>query len=130
MNDPVRQAIDEIRSSFTTHEVVELEDGQGGAFVIVEGIAIGKHFTPSKSWIGQAIAYTYPDSDVYPHWIDPTVCLTNTDQLPQGLVAGQTMPGFQRPAVQASRRSNRWNPAADTAARKLLKVIKWLNSIQ
>ena len=129
MNDPVRQAIDEIGSSFTTHKVVELEDGQGGAFVIVEGIAIGEQFSPSTTWIGQAIAYTYPDSDVYPHWLDPGVRLASGDQLPAGLSANQTMPGFQRPAVQVSRRSNRWDPNTDTAALKLLKVIKWLHAL-
>jgi hypothetical protein len=31
-------------------------------------------------------------------------------------------------AVQISRRSNKLNPATDTAALKLLKVLKWLRS--
>ncbi|KMO66936.1 hypothetical protein MCHLDSM_07280 [Mycolicibacterium chlorophenolicum] len=29
--------------------------------------------------------------------------------------------------MQLSRRSNRLNPAVDTAATKVLKVLKWLN---
>lgn len=33
-----------------------------------------------------------------------------------------------RPAVQISRRSNRLNPATDTAVIKLHKVLAWLRS--
>jgi hypothetical protein len=35
------------------------------------------------------------------------------------------MPGFDRPAAQVSRRSNRWNPALDTATLKLMRVLRW-----
>ena len=33
-----------------------------------------------------------------------------------------------RLALQVSRRSNRWSPALDTAAAKLLKVLEWVRS--
>ena len=39
------------------------------------------------------------------------------------------MPGFELPAIQISRRSNRWNPDRDTAALKLARVLDWIRSL-
>jgi hypothetical protein len=33
----------------------------------------------------------------------------------------------ERQVTQISRRSNRWDPAVDTAAAKLAKVLQWLS---
>lgn len=120
---PVVKAIDELRSTFD-HSMVEAEpDGSGGAFVRVMNIPLGPPYQQSSIWIGFRITFQYPYADVYPHFTDPN--LTRADGADLGSGFGSAH--FQNePAIQISRRSNNLNPATDTAALKLLKVIQWL----
>ena len=125
MTTEVQTAIDEIRQTFEGHEVRVEADGQGGAHVTVHALAIGNQYTPSTSWFGFTIPFQYPRADVYPHFIDPTICRTNGQALGQGF-SGPTTWRNAISAIQLSRRSNQWDPANDTAAGKLLKVLEWV----
>lgn len=102
-----------------------LEDGHGGAFVVVDDLELGRAFTPSRSWIGFQIPALYPRADVYPHYVCPELGRADGGPLTTPLNPGQAMPGFNRPAVMVSRRSNRWDPARDTAALKLQRICLW-----
>ena len=129
MTAEVEAAIEEIRLAFDGHAVDVLAEAQGGAHVIVEDLELGPAFTPSTSWVGFTIDYLYPRSDVYPHFVRPDLARADGSPLPSPpLNAGQRMPGFERPAIMISRRSNRRDPARDTAALKLLRVVQWFRA--
>jgi hypothetical protein len=128
MKDAVQQAIEQLRQAHPGHRVELLEEPQGGAFVIVDDLPIGERFKQKRSWIGFALGFQYPLSDVYPHFLRPDLERADGRPLASPLNPSQTMPGFERPAVMLSRRSNRWNPARDTAVLKLARVVEWLRN--
>ena len=125
MTPAVEKAIGEIQSSFPECRVEAEPDGSGGAFVTVHGVSIGSPYSQSETWIAFQITFQYPYADVYPHFVRPD--LTRLDATPLG--EGMGVAQFRNlPAVQISRRSNRLNPATDTASLKLLKVLQWLRN--
>ncbi len=137
MKSEVQQAIEELQRALPHNAVRVKEDPDGGAFVIVDGLCIGATFEPSSSWVGFHVTFPYPDADVYPHFIDSAVRYTGggaapnkhpDGDLPTSLTRGATMPGFEFPAIQVSRRSNRRDADTDTALHKLLRVLEFLRS--
>jgi hypothetical protein len=135
MKPAVEHALEELRQGLPDRDLRVKEDPDGGALVMVEGMEIGQVFSPSISWIGFHITWPYPDADVYPHFIDPKVQYVGTgavpNQYPEGnlptaMTRGATMPGFEVPAIQVSRRSNRRNAETDSALEKLLRVVEFL----
>ncbi len=106
MKESVAVAIKEIEDAGVGTGVRTKEDADGGACVIVDGIAIGDAFSPSTSWIGFHIVWTCPDADVYPHFIDPGLTYIGSaptpnqhpeGNLPAAISRGATMPGFENP---------------------------------
>jgi len=126
MNDQVVRAIEEIRETFPAKECVVEEDGDGGAFVIVGDVDLGPLYTPAASWVGFRITFQYPHADVYPHFVRCDLRRSDGKPLGEAIQGGQTFQG--RPALMLSRRSTRLNPNTDTAALKLLKVVRWLST--
>jgi len=130
LKEPVAEALKEIRTSFAAHRVDLEPDGQGGAFVRVYDLSLGKAFNPASSWVGFQITFQYPFADVYPHYVRsdlsridgqalaPPLHINNSFALPSGAIA----------AVMVSRRSNHRDPLTDTAVVKLAKVLDWLRS--
>ena len=119
----VTQAIEEIRSTFEECEVEVEADGSGGAVVVVRGVQLGYLYEPANTWFGFRITYQYPYADVYPHFANAELARSDG----RGLGGGFATASFRgQPAIQISRRSNGLNPDRDTAALKLLKVIKWM----
>ncbi|MCY4496533.1 MAG: hypothetical protein OXC14_04540 [Rhodospirillaceae bacterium] len=119
----VAKAIEEIRHTFEECDVEVFPDGSGGAVVVVRGIPLGPPYVQGKVWIGFHITYQYPYADVYPHFTNADLARSGGG----GLGAGFGGASFRdSPAIQISRRSNRLNPKTDTAALKLLKVVKWM----
>lgn len=137
MKPDVEKAAAQLRKGMPGHDVRVKEDGDGGAFVIVDDIDIGKSYAPTVTWIGFHITWPYPDGDVYPHFIAPEVRYIGAGEAPNGfpegnlptsMSRGASMPGFAIAAIQVSRRSNRRDAATDTALLKLLRVIDFLRS--
>jgi hypothetical protein len=126
MTPEVEEAVREIGAAFPDRRLEQIGDGQGGAIVIVHDVRIdGTRYSQSATWVGFHITHTYPYADVYPHFVRHD--LSRRDGKPLG--EGTSIGSFQnQPAVQISRRSNRHNPATDTALLKLCKVLRWLNS--
>ena len=121
----VRQAMDEIAAAFPDAAIDAEADGEGGAYVSVRDVALAPIYRQRETWIGFHITYMYPSADVYPHFVREDLC--RADGNPLG--GGMSPQHFRsRPAIQLSRRSNRLNPATDTAALKLQKVLRWLNN--
>jgi hypothetical protein len=133
----VEQALRELREG-APGTVRHIEDGDGGAFVLVEGIDLGEHYAPSTTWVGFHITWPYPDADVYPHFIDasvryvgdgPTPNQHPDGNLPVAMARGNfEAPGFKLTAIQVSRRSNRRDSETDTALDKLLRVIEFVGT--
>ena len=119
----VAKAIEEIRRTFEGCEVEVFPDGSGGAVVVVRGIPMGSPYVQAKIWVGFHITYQYPYADVYPHFTDADLTLSGGGGLGSGFGGASFRDG---PAIQISRRSTRLNPETDTAALKLLKVLKWM----
>ena len=124
MNQAVQVAIEQLRTALPETRVEAQEDGQGGAWVIVENVAVGDIYLPDSSWIGFRITFQYPHADVYPHFVRSDLQRKDKRPLGDGITGGHTFLG--RSALQISRRSNRLNPATDTALLKLMKVLDWL----
>ena len=119
----VGKAIDEVRSCFPETIVIAREDGEGGAFVLIESVTV-KGCSVKSTWVGLRIPYTYPNSDVYPLYVRGDL------RRPDGSIPPAcTLTSFEgRQALQVSRRSNRWNPHTDRASLKVIKVLRWLES--
>ena len=121
----VRMAVAEIAAVYPH---VSLEpDGNGGAHVVVEGLKLAPIYRQRETWVGFHITYAYPQADVYPHFVRGDLCRVNGGALGGGTATGHSFSA--RAAVQLSRRSNRLNPAVDTALLKLQKVLLWLNNL-
>jgi hypothetical protein len=125
MTDPVKKALEQLDSSYPGEKRIEVqEDGAGGVYVIVNDVDIGTMYEQSTTWVGFRIVFNYPYADVYPHFVRPDLVRNDGRPLGDGISGGHRFLG--RTALQLSRRSNRLNPATDTAATKLLKVVQWL----
>lgn len=126
MTPEVAAAVEEVRLCFSDAIVQAEPDGQGGARIKVCDVMLGEKYMPCTCWCAFVIPFQYPRADVYPHFIDPSVKRKDN----QGLGAGfQTTNWEGSPAIQVSRRSNRWDPTVDTAALKLAKVLEWIRSL-
>ena len=127
MGEAVRQAITAIQGSLHSSIVTAREDGDGGAYVIVEDAPLGGPWAQSSTWVGFRITYTYPYADVYPHFIRAD--LARKDGRPP-LGPAMSLTQFEgRQAIQLSRRSNKRDPQRETALIKLLKVLEWLRTL-
>lgn len=125
MAPTVAQAIEELRQALAEHAIVVREDGEGGAFVIVEGLDPGDTYQQRETWVGFRLTFQYPYADVYPHYVRGDLARVDGRALGGGTGKAQ----FEgRSAVQLSRRSNRLNPGTDTALLKLMKVMEWLRA--
>ncbi len=126
MTPEVEGAIGEIKEAFRGHKVEVTEEAQGGAYVIVYDLPLGERYEPASTWCGFLIPFQYPHADVYPHFIDAAVKRTDGSPLGTGFQGSQVW--RERAVIQVSRRSNRWDAGADTAAAKLAKVITWIQT--
>jgi hypothetical protein len=139
MTPDVQDAVDEIRQHFRGINVLVGPDKDGGACVIVEGVALGTPYAQPDSWVGFHITHACPYADVYPHFVRPDLsrsdgkplgeAISPNQQFPQpGVVGGDTLPS--RLAIQISRRANKREANSDleTPLLKTLKVLRWLMS--
>ncbi|MBB4261312.1 hypothetical protein [Bradyrhizobium sp. CIR3A] len=121
----IEKAIADIRSSFPECQVDAEPDGSGGAHVMVREMPLGLPYAQPTIWVGFQITFQYPYADVYPHFTCADLKRADGRALGEGLAPASHR---GRPAMQISRRSNKLNPATDTAALKLLKVMQWLRT--
>ena len=125
MTSEVAQAVEELRTSFADTEVAADDVGDGGAYITIACVDPGPAYVQDDTWVRFAIGFQYPHSDVYPLFVRPD--LARADGQPHGEGIAQAEFRGTR-ALQLSRRSSRLNPATDTAALKVTKVLDWLRS--
>jgi hypothetical protein len=126
LTDAVAQGLTELRASFPSSTVSVVEDGDGGAFVKVAPLDLGDRNVPAVSWVGFRLLFTYPETDVYPHF---TEVLHRADGSDRGAGYSETQwgpEGKTEAVTQLSRASKGWKPTVGTAAIKLQSVLEWL----
>lgn len=123
MTPEVSAAIDELRRHYVGVAVNVDAKGDGGAYVTLCSFDPGPAYEQRETWIGFEISYLYPAADVYPLFIRPD--LKRVDGKPhRERITSAKFRG--EPALQLSRNTPGLNPAVDTAALKVTKVLKWL----
>lgn len=120
---PVAQAIEELRNTFPGSSMEVEPDGDGGAEVVVRDVPLGAPYVQDVVWFGFRITCQYPYADVYPHFTNADLARVDGGNLGGGFGSASFR---DEPAIQISRASNGLNPETDTAALKLLKVLKWM----
>ena len=122
----VAEAIEEIRATFEGAIVSVEADGEGGAYVRVDPLIQARRTPSARRGSG---------SGSRPSTRTPTCIRCSSGMTCAGQTArrsGRASPRTHtfdgQPAVQVSRRSNHLNPATDTAAIKVLKVLSWMAS--
>ena len=127
MKPHVAQAVEELDRAFPSSSVVSREDGQGGAYVIVEDVDIGPKYKPSSTWLGGHITALYPYADIYPLFIGADVSRVNGAAFKPPVTIGAQFE--QRSALQVSRRNNHTQNFPQTAVAKYLKVLQFLTEL-
>lgn len=125
MTAAVAQAIEELTAQFPDSVVTATETGDGGAWVHLEPVSIGGSYTHPSSWVAFQVTFTYPDADVYPHFMRADLTRTDGQPLGESFSSGSYGPS-NTPAVQVSRRSP--EILRNDATAKLLKVLEWVRS--
>ena len=122
----VAAAIAELQETVPSSNVTWKEDTDGGAIVTMERVPLSSEvFRQSETWVGFRITFHYPNSDVYPHHVRPDLARTDGRALVgPGRHANRNFDG--RTSLMLSRRTNRRDTRRDTAARKLMRVLAWL----
>ena len=123
MLPPVAQALEQLKAAYPSASIVTREDGEGGVYVIIDPVPIGHPYSQESTWVGFRIVHQYPYADTYPHYVRRDLTRVDATALAPEL---QMVDYEGRQALQISRRSNRLNPATETAAIKLQKVLTWL----
>ena len=122
----VDTAIGELQKTFRSSNVTWKEDPDGGAIITMEEVPLNAAvFLQSETWLGFHITFQYPIADVYPHHLRPDLARKDGRQLVgPGLHANRNFQG--RTSLMLSRSTTRRGARADTAARKLKRVLTWL----
>jgi len=128
LKPPVDEAISEIKARFGAEKVQHLEDGDGGAYVVVDGLDLGVAYTDSTrvSWMGFRIGFQYPMADIYPHFVRSDLARVDGRPFGSGVSGPTRFVGYERDALQLSRRSNGRDAGIETALIKMLKVLDWI----
>lgn len=124
MTPDVTQAVQDLVAGFPGATVTATEVGDGGAHVTIDPVDPGESFVQRETWMGFTISFQYPYADIYPIFVRPDLARVDAGELGEGIARGHSFEG--REAIQLSRRSNRLNPAVDTAHVKVTKVLAWL----
>jgi hypothetical protein len=127
MKVEVSSGLDDLKKQFAAARHVVREDGQGGAYVIIEPINLGPRFVPQATWIGFQIPAQYPYADIYPVFIGGDVKRTDGSPFVAPITVGQMFEG--RPAIQISRRNSAAQNGLQKASAKVLKVIDFLEKL-
>jgi hypothetical protein len=127
MKVEVATGIDDLKRQFGSAQFTIREDGQGGAYVVMDPINLGEKFTPQTSWMGFHIPAQYPYADIYPVFISANVQRANGKPFEVPVTPGHTFEG--RPALQISRRNSAAQNGLQKVSTKILKVLDFLERL-
>jgi hypothetical protein len=127
MKVEVSTAIEEMKRQFSNSSFTVREDGQGGAYVVVEPVELGPKYRPGVTWIGFQIPGQYPYADIYPVFIGGEVVRADGVAFVAPVTAGHHFEG--RMALQVSRRSAAAQSGSQRATAKILKILTFLEQL-
>ena len=127
MKQNVANAVEDLKRAFPSSDVFNREDGDGGAYVIVEDVAIGGQYEPSYTWLGGHITALYPYADIYPLFMADDVRRVDGVAFEPPVTPGAQF--LERPALQISRRNNQTQSYPQTAVAKFTKVLHFLGEL-
>lgn len=127
MKVEVSQAIEELQRQFATSSLTVREDGQGGAYVVMEPVALSPKYRPETTWIGFQIPAQYPYADIYPVFIGGNVVRADGVAFVVPVTPGHHFEG--RAAIQVSRRNSAAQSGLQKAPAKILKVLDFLEKL-
>lgn len=127
MKVEVSQAIEELKRQFATSSLIVREDGQGGAYVVMEPVTLGPKYRPETTWIGFQIPAQYPYADIYPVFIGGNVVRADGVAFVVPVTPGHNFEG--RPAIQISRRNSAAQSGLQKAPAKILKVLDFMEKL-
>jgi hypothetical protein len=114
------QQLEEVFTGRVRHE----PDGEGGAFVVVEEIELGEHWSARTAELAFHLAYNYPASSIYPYYLQPDIVPAG-GAFPQAL---QRVEWRGSPMIQVSLRQENWDPRRDNAVGAVMQTQDWLRS--
>jgi hypothetical protein len=112
--------LEEVFSGRVRHE----PDGEGGAYVVVEGIELGPNWSATSAELAFHLAYNFPASSIYPYYLQ-------SDVVPAGGAFPQALQRVEwrgSPMIQVSLRQERWDPRRDNAVGAVMQTQDWLRS--
>jgi len=124
----VATAIEDLKRQFGDAKMTVRDDGQGGAYVVLDGVRMSEKFRPFETWLGFHIPAQYPYADIYPVFIGANIARANGAPFQAPVTAGHHFEG--RPALQISRRSPAAQNGSQKAVAKILKVLDFLERLQ
>jgi hypothetical protein len=124
MKVEVSAGIEELKRQFGSSAFTIREDGQGGAYVVIETLSLGPRFRPDTTWMGFQIPAQYPYADIYPVFIGANTARVDGVAFSPPVTNGHNFEG--RPAIQVSRRSGAAQNGLQKATAKILKILDFL----
>ena len=132
MKAEVEKAVTAIRKHYSPLKVEVFESSCGGAYVLIDGVALGPPYAQDTTWVGFFITNACPFADTYPFYVRPDLSRLDGTPLKTPLHGNQKwapdLPNFTaRPAVMVSRRQNHADCLGrETPLVKLQAVIAWM----
>lgn len=127
MKVEVSTGIEELKRQFGSSTFTVREDGQGGAYVLMEPVSLGPRFRPEGTWVGFQIPAQYPYADIYPVFIAADVVRLDGIAFTPPVTPGHQFEG--RAAIQVSRRNGAASGGLQKATAKLLKILDFLDKL-
>ena len=127
MKVEVSSGIEELKRQFNGSSFTIREDGQGGAYVVMEPITLGSKYRPADTWVGFHIPAQYPYADIYPVFIGGNVVRVDGTPFSAPVTQGHNFEG--RPAIQVSRRNTAAQSGMQKVGAKILKVLTFLENL-
>jgi len=127
MKVEVSAGIEELKRQFSTSSFAVREDGQGGAYVVMDSVTLGPKYRPTVTWLGFQIPAQYPYADIYPVFIGADVVRADGVAFVPPVTQGHHFEG--RPAIQVSRRNSAAQSGLQKVPAKILKVLDFLEKL-
>lgn len=127
MRGDVSSGIEELKRQFEDSVVTAREDGQGGAYVLIDPVTLGPSYTPPTTWIGFHIPAQYPYADIYPVFIGEEIARSDGTLFQPPVTRGHTFE--ERPAIQVSRRNAAAQNGLQKVPAKILKILDFLRRL-
>jgi hypothetical protein len=127
MKVEVSTGIEELKRQFSAATFAVREDGQGGAYVVIDPVTLGPKFRPETTWLGFHIPAQYPYADIYPVFIGGNICRANGVAFAAPVTPNHNFEG--RPAIQVSRRNSAAQNGKQKVGAKILKVLDFLENL-